>query len=455
MTDQASKGGAAPGGGQGGGPQQPRPQPQAQPAAPSQGAATPPAPKPAGGGQPARRPGGPQAPAQGRQQQQAMRLQPRGRPTPGRARFRLRHLLILLSFLLFFVGPVGGAAWYLYTQAAPQYHSQVSFSVHSEDAPSASSILTVFSQSTPSSASDTDILYDFISSQQIVEDLSKEIDLRAIFNRPENDPVFTLGEGATVEELHSYWQWMVYISFDRSTGIIDTEVRAFTPEDAQAVGAAIVKRSSELINTLSLESRTDLIEFARRDLEEAKERVNEVRKRLQVFRNKYQMINPETDIEKLMLVLNTLEQQLQERLIERDLLIDRVSENDSRLVTINREIAAIEARIMLEQTKLGIGEGADAAAQDQRLAEVVGEFEDIIAERSFAERAYTAVLAQYEQARADARRKHRYLLSHIGPTKAEKALYPQKEAIMAMLVIGLFCFWLVFVMIFFNVKDRR
>ncbi|MEL7466004.1 MAG: sugar transporter [Pseudomonadota bacterium] len=376
-------------------------------------------------------------------------------PAPRPARFRLRHFLVAFSFLLIVVAPAVLAIGYLYTKAADQYHSIVSFSVHSEETPSMDSIFGAFTQSTPNAAADTDILFDFIRSQQIVEDLRTTTDLVTIFNRPEEDPFFTLGEDPSVEELHSYWEWMVSIAYDRGTGIIEAEVRAFTPEDAQAIGAAIVERSGELINTLSQETRLDTIRFAEADLREAENRLKDIRLKLQEFRNQEQIVDPTAALEQRMGLQNALEQQLATQLIERDLLVGVAQPGDSRLVQLDRRIEALYARIDLERAKLGSGGSGAGSEEQSRMAETFGRYEELLADREFAEQAYSAVLASYEQARADARRKHRYLLNHVGPTRAEEALYPSRWMLSTMIIVALVSIWLIVVMIGFNMKDRR
>ena len=93
-------------------------------------------------------------------------------------------------------------------------------------------------------ASDPDILYDYIHSQTIVEKIDAALDLRTIYNKAPDDPVFTLGKDSTIETLVGYWDRMVDVSFETSSGIIHVRANAFTPEDAHAITQAILAEAA-------------------------------------------------------------------------------------------------------------------------------------------------------------------------------------------------------------------
>ena len=50
---------------------------------------------------------------------------------------------------------------------------------------------------------------------------------------------------------------MVSVAIDSNTGVLEIEVRAFTPEDAQTIGQSIIDHSAELVEELSREARDD------------------------------------------------------------------------------------------------------------------------------------------------------------------------------------------------------
>lgn len=369
------------------------------------------------------------------------------------AKFRLRHWFLLLSFLLFVVAPSAYGVWYLYTRAADQYHSVVGFSVRSEEAQNPLSALDAVIQSGPTTASDTDILYEYIVSQQIVEEIMAELDLVTIYNKADNDPYFTLGANPTVEDILDYWESMVTITYDPGRAIIEVEARAFTSADAFEIADAVLRRSSVLVNNLSVEAREDAIQFAERDLADARSELAERRRELRQLRNSNQVVDPTSDVTQSGSVISALEGELAKALVQRRMLLGSVSSGDSRVTAITREIDAIRAQIEEERGKVGSGQqGGEEAA---RMIDVVGEFEELQTELVFAEQKYTLTQQALAQAKAEARRQSRYLAAHIGPTKAQMPIYPDRFLLALAVIAGTLIGWVVVMMILFNVRDRR
>jgi capsular polysaccharide transport system permease protein len=110
------------------------------------------------------------------------------------ARTRRRHWLLVLSFAVLVVLPSMVTAFYLWQRAADQYASDVAFSVRTEEKSSAIELLGGITELSGSSSSDTDILFAYLSSQELVSRVNDRVDLRAIWSRvsPVNDPVLPL-----------------------------------------------------------------------------------------------------------------------------------------------------------------------------------------------------------------------------------------------------------------------
>lgn len=364
------------------------------------------------------------------------------------ARARSRHWAILASFLLVVLLPFGLATGYLYTRAADQYHSETAFSIRSEEQTSAAAgLLGAITQINPGSASEADILFEYIRSQKIVEIIDNQLDLRRIYNKAEDDPVFALGSGATIEDLLGYWNRMVKVSYESSAGIIHVRANAFTAEDAQAIATAILAESGAVVNRLSEQAREDAVRFAREELEEAEEHLRKVRKRMADFRRTNRIVDPSADIAGQMGLLNALQQELAQALVERDVLLSYAAEDDQRVIQANRRISAITGQIEEERQNLGVG-GVDGV-----LPEVVGTYEELQVDIEFANTAYTQALAALAAARAEARRQSRYLAPHVRPTQAESPLYPRRVLLSGLAGLFLILGWGTLMLIYYNVRD--
>lgn len=379
--------------------------------------------------------------------------QPNARPPASPARPKRRHFGILLSFLLLVLAPFGVAAIYLHESARDQYASSVAFTVRREEQPSAVDILGGLSNLSSASSSDSDILFEFIQSHELVTKIDDTLDLRQIYSEPyEADPVFALKPGASIEELLAYWQRMVRISYAPGTGLIDVEVLSFDAETSNRIAEEIFSESSRMINELSTIAREDAMRYAREELDDALQQLSKARQALTAFRSRNQIVNPDADIQVQMGLLGSLQQMLGSELIDYDLLRHNARENDPRVVQSERRIEAVRERI--RQERLKFGNGSDENVTDD-YADVVAEFERLTVERRFAENKYTSALSNFDSARANAQRQSRYLAAYVQPTLAESPEYPRRGLILGLCALILFGSWCIMVLVYYSLRDRR
>lgn len=372
-------------------------------------------------------------------------------PAARATRPRRRHWLVVLSFFVVFVAPLAGVWWYLNERAADQFVSKVGFSVRTEETSTPTDVFGSLLSISSGSSSDTDILYEFIQSQELVKRIQDELDLKALFSKPENDPFYSFQADGSIEDLVKYWGRMVKINYDGASGLIELNVLAFDPDDAQQIAIAIFDNSSEKINELSAIARDDATRYARIDLDTAIESLKAARRAITNFRNVHQIVDPQSDIQGQVGLLNTLQVQLAEAFIELDLLSETARENDPRIEQVTLRIKVIQERIAVERKKFGKAETESGEA----FSTIVGDFEELEVDREFAEQAYLAALSAFNAANATAQRKSRYLAAYISPTKAERSTYPQKTNILILTALFLFLFWAILVLLGYAIKDRR
>ena len=376
-----------------------------------------------------------------------------GRPMAGPARIRRRHRFLVLAFAALVVLPTVAAGWYLWARAADQYASSLGFTVRREEIASAVDLLGGLSNLSGASSTDTDILYEFIQSQELVRTVDERLDLRELYSRPwPEDPIFALSPGATIEDLLAHWRRMVRISYDPGTGLIELDVLAFAPREAQEIAEAIFAESSDMINELSAIAREDAMRYAREDLEAAVERLKVAREAMTAFRSRTQIVDPAADIQSQMGLLNTLQQQLAAALIELDLLQETTQPSDPRITQAERRIAVIRARIAEERQKFGAG-GQGPGGEDY--ATLVAEYERLAVDREFAAQAYTAALAAFDSARAEAQRQTRYLAAFVRPTLAEVPEYPRRPMLLGLVAAFAFLVWAILALVYYSLRDRR
>ncbi|MFZ5964876.1 sugar transporter [Thalassococcus sp. BH17M4-6] len=369
------------------------------------------------------------------------------RPPAGAAQPRRRHYLLLLTFLLWVLAPLTVSAVYLYGVAADQYASHVGFSVRKEEVGSAVELLGGITELSGSSSSDTDILYEFIQSQQMVRAVDARLNLRAIYTKPE-DPVFGLSEDVRIEALSDYWGRMVKVFYDSASGLIEIRVLAFEPQAAQDIAQAVFEESSNMINQLSTIARADATRYAKEELEREQARLRTARQALTAFRSRTRIVDPTADIQGQMGLLNSLQAKLADAIIERELLLESSSSSDPRVLQAQKKIEVIEAQIDEERGQFG-NEG------DADFSRILAEYEALQVDREFAEKSYLSAQATYDAALAEAQRQSRYLATHIDPTLAETAQYPHRLMLTALIGAFLFISWAIMAMAYYSLRDRR
>lgn len=377
-------------------------------------------------------------------------------PPAAAATMRPRHFGLLASLIFMAVVPALLTGIYLWGWAADRYVSRVAFSVRQVDAASASDLLGGLARlAGTSSSSDTDILYQFIQSQELVGIIDGELDLRRMWSNgdPALDPWFSYHPPGTIEDLTSYWPRMVKVYNDSGTGIVNVEVQAFTPDDAHAIATRVYEESARLVNELSAVAREDTLRYSREDRDEAVARLKEAREAMTGFRNRTQIVDPAASVQNQMGLLLSLQTQLAETLIARATLKDTAPADDPRILQADRRIEVIRQQIEEERKNLGLG--SNVAGDSGAFADLVGEYERLAVDLQFAEQSYTAAMAAYDAAVAESRRQTRYLAAHVAPTRPEASEQPRRLMLLALVWFFSFLAWGVVVLVYYSLRDRR
>jgi len=368
------------------------------------------------------------------------------------ARFRKRHIAAVASFLALVCLPILLSAWYLWTRAADQFSSTFAFSIRSEDASSGIELLGGIADISGSGADDSDILYDYLNSQQLVKQMQAKLNLGALWSLPKNDPVFAFTDTGLVEDLHGHWERMVDISLDTTRGIIEVRARAFSANAAQQISQEILRNSDALINQINNIAHEDAVRYALEDLQRTKARMSQSRGALTEFRVLNEIVDPSVDVGSQTSLLASLEAQLTEVLIELEMLSANTRRSDTRVNQAQHRKEVLQTRIREERKQRIFG--SDEKGK-QGMAQLFGDYERLIVEVEFAEQSYQAARAGFEAAISDARRNTRYLAAHVNPTLAEQSLYPKRGLILGLIALAAFLIWALIALIGFSFLDRR
>jgi capsular polysaccharide transport system permease protein len=241
------------------------------------------------------------------------------------------------------------------------------------------------------------------------------------------------------------------VNYDGSTGLMNLQVYAFDPLDAQNIAQAVLDESTATINELSLTAQEDTTRYSKEALTAAEDRLSKARVALTDFRVKNQIVDPSTDLASQNSILGTLNQQLAAAQIDLDLLTGTAAETDPRIAQLNRRIDVIRKRIAEEQAKVG----AVSDSSSPGYAALVSDYQRLQVDSDFAEKAYLSALAAYDQAVTDAQHQTRYLATYVTPTLAEAPTAPNRPLNAALAALIGFLAWAILVLIYYALRDRR
>ncbi|WP_416799342.1 RkpR, polysaccharide export protein [Ciceribacter azotifigens] len=375
-------------------------------------------------------------------------------------KLRLRHFVIAGSFVALVTTPATIASLYMAFIAADQYHSSASFSVRSMTSVQPLDLLGMFSQGAGSStAADSYMLLDYILSERMVRAVDDAFSLETVYAPRGMDYFYGIGEDLPIEEKLNYWRDMVRVNFDVASGIINLQVRAFTPEDSQNISAFVIGQSEKLINDLSLSARDEVVKMAEGELQTAEERLSRARNALRLYRDSSQEADPVEGAKLAMELVAGLEKELVALKTELSTALTQMAGDTPRIRVIRSQIRSLEDQIAREKQRFGSGmvtkQARNSVDPPSDVAGRIQQYETLETDREFAERAYTASLAGLEKARLEATSKQRYLAVFIEPTLSQLAQYPTRILnVVLVFLAGLFA-WGVAVMGYYNIRDRN
>lgn len=354
----------------------------------------------------------------------------------------------LFSLALFVALPTALSAVYYGVIAADQYQTEVLISVRSAQGSPASSFLgTVLGMGNVSqSAIETNTVSQFITSHDAVSELDKELDLRTIYSRPKIDLLARMSPDASLEELVEYYKGMVKTSFDSASGITTIKVRAFRREDAQAIAAALIRLSENLINGFNRRAEEDSLHLARSELARAEDNLTAARAHMRAFRLKHREIDPIKSTGAVGEIIAGLETQYAETATKLGEIMSFMNPDSLQVEAVRKQLRALENQINQEQQRL--------TGDDSSTTAVLAEYEGLVLDNELANLAYTSAMTSLEGARIEAQRQRSYVVPVVFPHAPEEAEYPLKLRGIFFVLIGSLIVYGIGRLLIFGVRDH-
>jgi capsular polysaccharide transport system permease protein len=354
-------------------------------------------------------------------------------------------------FLLTVVIPTIVAILYFGIFASDVYISESRFVVRSPDkeSPSGLGVLLKTTGFGGSSGDEIFAAHDYVLSRDALRALNRN----NVFTRAYTAPGISVfdrfgsaGRGHTFEDLYKFYGKKVKIEQDTTSSIVTLTVRAFTPQDAQRFNEQLLEMAETTVNKLNERGRQDLVRFAQREVDEAKDKSRAAALALSAYRNQEGVVDPEKQA--------TVQLQMISK-IQDELIATRVQLRELRAFTPqNPQIEVLTTRVKGLDREIDEQLGLVAGGR-RSLSSQAAQYQRLWLESQFADKQLTSTMASLEDARNEARRKQAYVERIVSPNLPDDALEPRRlRGIFSTLILGLAA-WAIISMLVAGMLEHR
>ncbi|MEM6849585.1 MAG: hypothetical protein AAF580_16215, partial [Pseudomonadota bacterium] len=214
----------------------------------------------------------------------------------------------------------------------------------------------------------------------------------------------------------SYFRDSVSVQLGVVEQLITVTTWAFDPMMANQMAVALVELSEEFINNLNSRAERDIVKFAERELESARDLVRNTQLAVARWRNTLQELDPTATAASQQLLLSEMGKELVE-LRTQMIRLENQGITGPRLQDLRSQADALEEQMRRE--RLSMFEGRSSPVE--RMAE----YERLVVEQDIAAKQYDGAYRALAAARQDAARQTKYLVVTSSPTVPQSHSFPR------------------------------
>jgi capsular polysaccharide transport system permease protein len=284
------------------------------------------------------------------------------------------------------------------------------------------------------------LIQDYLQSPDAMKAIDAKIGLFALFPGGSADPLHPLPGNPTPEEKLRFYRSVVKVRYSLTRQNVEIEGSARRPDQAARITQATLELSEAFINHYNERVRGDVLNFAESEVRKAEQRVSESQAEIRNLRNTTGRLDPSAEATRIGAVIQQLEIQSAAATAERASLqalgapagSPKMAELNARIGTLNRFIEA--------QRDLLVGSASAISGN-------ISAFENADSNLAMAQENLKETRSQLADARINAARQQRYLLTISSPTTPTQKAWPHTwMALLAGAAVGLIAgmIWLLF-----------
>lgn len=321
--------------------------------------------------------------------------------------------------------------------------------VGNNETPQIPGLAVMLSGLNPTSREETLYLREFLTSQDMLNVLQKELDWSEHYSESWHDPIYWLFSDAPREDILKFYQRVVTAYFDEQTGLLRINVEAFSPEFAEKTLSVILRESERFVNELSHKMAREQMAFAKSELANARKVYEDRRADLLAFQSSNHLLDAEASAKARAEVITELEAQLTKERTTLKSLLSTLSSNTPQVRQQRNRIQALEHQLGIETRRLV------SEKDGEKLNVVASKYRNLTIDAAIAEEAYKFAVSSVESARIEASKKLRSLVTVVSPNMPDKAIYPQRLYNLVALLIALLLFYGIARFVIAAIEDHR
>ena len=270
-----------------------------------------------------------------------------------------------------------------------------------------------------SGGSDTELLKAYIYSNDMLEYLDKELNLRAHYSQVSSDYFSRVHKDDSEASFLDYYKKHVTVSVNDKSGVVTIDSQAFDADFAQKLTKKIVKRAEWYINSIGHQLAKAQLTFIKGEYQNVETRLQGAQTELLNFQQRYNLLDPTAEGTAMQQITYTLAGQISAKQTELKTSSAIMSNRAPQIIALQNELKALNEQLKKERDKL--------SQNDQDIipvSEILAKFTDLKVKVELALQAYTSSQVSLEKSRIEAYRQIKYLVVVEDATLSDESKYP-------------------------------
>jgi len=312
-------------------------------------------------------------------------------------------------------------AFYQIVIATERFESQAKVIVQQPDATATmdASMALLSGFGVQATGSDPELVKAYIYSNDMLQYLNKELDLRAHYSNSSIDYFSRIHESDSKDALFAYYEDHIDVILDEKSGVISIYVQAFDSQFAQQLNDKIVQRAEWFINSIGHQLADAQLKFMEGEYKNVEQKFAQAQTNLLQFQQRYNLLDPEAEGSAVQQVAYGLEGQIATKQTELKALQSVMSNNSPQVKSLKNQLKALQEQLKNERDKL-----AETGTDELSVSEILARFTEYKVNMELALQAYTSAQVSWEKARVEAYRQLKYLIVVEESTLSEDSKYP-------------------------------